>query len=73
MGRVEQVFLKRYGEGIVRTHEVLDEFLKWRRETGRAAYAEYTWIYRQAKRLFPHVPPPAIERGEGRDGPASSI
>jgi hypothetical protein len=60
-GRVERVFLERWGEGIVRTHEVLEEFLKWRRETGPQSYRAYSWVYAKAKQIYPNVRPPQVE------------
>lgn len=64
MGSAERMILERWGESIVRSHEVLDDFLKWRRETGPQAYAEYTAIYRLAKEIYPDLPPPSIEGEE---------
>jgi hypothetical protein len=61
MGPAERTFLQHWGEGIVRTYEVLKDFLDWRRQTAPQSYVEYTNLYRRAKLLFPNVTPPEIE------------
>jgi hypothetical protein len=60
IGRVERWFINRWGEGVVRTHDVLLPFLEWRRRTGPQSYIEYTWLYERAKKRFPNVLPPEI-------------
>jgi hypothetical protein len=63
MGDAENRFLTHWGETIVRSHEVLNDFLNWRRRTAPNAYTEFTALYQRAKLLYPNVPPPQIPAG----------
>lgn len=60
MGPAEKAFLQHWGETVVRTYEVLKEFLNWRRATAPQSYSEYTKLYQLAKSLFPNVASPEI-------------
>jgi hypothetical protein len=60
IGRTGRFFLDRWGETAVISHEVVDDFLKFRRETSPNAYEGYTWLYKIAKPRFPNLKPPVL-------------
>jgi hypothetical protein len=55
MGRVGRFFVDRWGEGIVRTHIALDDYLTYRRRYAPQSYIGFTWLYQHAKRRHPNV------------------
>lgn len=57
-GRVGQFFLETWGEDVIRIHDILEQYLGFRRKSGAAAYNEFTWLAQEAK-LIHRTPAPA--------------
>lgn len=57
-GALRKFIIKRWAESIVRVHTVLAPFLQQRKESGGADYADFHWLYRQAKKYHKTVGAP---------------
>ncbi len=47
--RVGQYVLERWGEGIIRAHDILQRFLDVERKASRNSYANFAWLSEEAK------------------------
>jgi hypothetical protein len=56
--RAGEFFLETWGEDIIRTHDLLERYLTFRRNSGTGAYKEFSWLAQEAK-LLHRDPPPA--------------
>jgi hypothetical protein len=56
--RLGQFFLETWGEDVIRVHDILERYLKFRRESGTGAYNEFSWLAQEAK-LIHRDPQPA--------------
>jgi hypothetical protein len=52
---LQKLFIRSWADSIVRTHQVLDEFIKARRAENGAQYEDFEWLYRRAKVRHPTV------------------
>lgn len=56
--RVGQYFLERWGEGVIRAHQVLERFLVFRRTSARHTYEDFTWLFQEASAMHGHAGSP---------------
>jgi len=52
---VWKFFIDRWGEGIVRSYEILKRYIDYRREKAPKSYEGYEWVYKEAKQRHPLV------------------
>lgn len=58
MDPVGRLYVERWGGSLVRTHQVLDPFLRHRRNSDPTAYIDFTWLYERSMRKHKKVRPP---------------
>jgi hypothetical protein len=56
--RVGQYFLERWGEGVIRAHQILERFLVFRRASARRTYEDFTWLCQEASVMQGSTEPP---------------